>query len=209
VADAPCLIVGDTDELYSGTDPMGSDPHYGCSAGEFPATVGMRVDTQLPDGIRSLFADGTGLQFVLTGDTVEVYADHAPTAAPTPFTPTPHPQPTPLAIPHRVDGEIARAVVHPNDDGQPAVTNYLTSAPRAGVAYALEAKCTSARQGVDLHFELRTTDRQPAFLLGGSVRCNGPATTITGPLETDLPPQILFTATAGVRDAYARVIPAP
>ena len=59
-------------------------------------------------------------EFVLSDDDVVVSADHAPTAAPTTTSrPVPRVSPTPLAIPRQVDGELARGVVHPGDDGTP------------------------------------------------------------------------------------------
>lgn len=47
----------------------------GCSAGGFPATAALAVTPRAPDELRERFADGTALQFVLTGSQVNVYAD--------------------------------------------------------------------------------------------------------------------------------------
>lgn len=47
----------------------------GCSAGGFPATAALAVTARAPEELRERFADGTALQFVLTGSQVHVYAD--------------------------------------------------------------------------------------------------------------------------------------
>jgi hypothetical protein len=207
VANAPCLLIVDTDELNIDSGILDGDTYYGCSAGEFPATVTVRVDSRLPDGIREMFADGTGLQFVLRGDDVIVAADHAPTAAPT-TTYLPAPRVTPLAIPLKADGELTRAVVHPDDNGDPAVTAYLSSPPQRGVVYAVDAACTATRRGVEMTFELRSTGTTAPLLEGGDVKCNGPAVRITGKIIGDKPPRVVFTGTDGVRDGYVVVAPA-
>ena len=47
----------------------------GCSAGGFPATAALAVTERAPEELRERFADGTALQFVLTGSQVHVFAD--------------------------------------------------------------------------------------------------------------------------------------
>jgi hypothetical protein len=49
----------------------------GCRVGAFPATIEMRVDSNLPQELRDRFPDGSYLQFVFDGDRIGVFLDSA------------------------------------------------------------------------------------------------------------------------------------
>lgn len=205
----PCLLVASTAELYGDTNIISGTTAYGCAAGSFPASALLRVDTNLPRTIRQMFPDGTGLQFVLVGKKVEVYADHAPTAAPSASSrPVPHPTPTPLAIPEKDPDELARGVFDETTD-TPTASSVLSAAPKKGQMYALQSACTANTRGVSLQYEVRTADAAHKALQGGAAPCNGPQTSIVTELETDQPVQVVFTQTDGVREGYAIVTPVP
>ncbi|HKT55228.1 MAG TPA: hypothetical protein VJR25_00520, partial [Microbacterium sp.] len=59
------------------TDPaeMQGPIYTGCTAGALPAIVQVGVDDVSPAGLRQQYADGTGLRFVLDGDSVRVLVD--------------------------------------------------------------------------------------------------------------------------------------
>ena len=203
----PCLLVASTAELYGDTNIISGTTAYGCAAGSFPASALLRVDTNLPRTIRQMFPDGTGLQFVLDGKKVEVYADHAPTAAPSASSRRiPHPTPTPLAIPEKTRDELARGVID-GTTGSANSSNEMSAAPKKDRMYDLQAACTANTRGVALQYEVRTADAAHATLQGGAAPCNGPPTTIVTELVTDQPVQVVFTETDGVREGYAIVTP--
>jgi hypothetical protein len=120
--------------------------------------------------------------------------------------PTPTAAPTPLVVPARVDGELARGVFTAGG-GSPTASSEISDAPHAGVDYGLTAECTSARRGAQMGFELRTADSASTFIEGGSVECNGPPFMMAGPMEGSVPPQVFFTDTDGVIEGYAIVAP--
>ncbi|OOB91437.1 hypothetical protein [Rathayibacter sp. VKM Ac-2630] len=49
--------------------------YSGCSARSFPATAQLTVSPSLPSELRDAFGDGSGLRFVLAGETVHVSSD--------------------------------------------------------------------------------------------------------------------------------------
>ncbi|MBO0983765.1 hypothetical protein [Rathayibacter sp. SD072] len=49
--------------------------YSGCSARSFPATAQLTVSPSLPSELRDAFGDGSGLRFVLEGETVHVSSD--------------------------------------------------------------------------------------------------------------------------------------
>ena len=76
-----CLAVFQT---ASDPEDIQGPMYSGCAAGALPAIVQVGVDRVSPAALRQLYADGTGLRFVLDGDRVRVLVDR--TAAETPGT---------------------------------------------------------------------------------------------------------------------------
>lgn len=70
----PCLVIVRTEQLL---DEVGAlqPVTWGCGAGRFPPTLQLTVTPSQPEALRERFAEGTGLQFVMRGDTIEVRAD--------------------------------------------------------------------------------------------------------------------------------------
>ena len=70
-----CLLVLDSALILPDSNSISGPTYVGCSAGGFAASVQFTVSSELPDGLREAFPDGTGLQFVLDGDEVVVLMD--------------------------------------------------------------------------------------------------------------------------------------
>ncbi len=73
--DAPCLFVYETEKIDPDSNSYAGQGFIGCGAGRFPASVALVVDEMFAPSVQAEFGEGTSLQFVLTGDTVEVYSD--------------------------------------------------------------------------------------------------------------------------------------
>ncbi|MFS0866287.1 hypothetical protein AB3M83_03000 [Microbacterium sp. 179-B 1A2 NHS] len=77
-----CLILADSAVVERDPDDHeGIFSGYvmqGCGAGAFPAVLSVVVDAQMPDGVREAYPDGSSLQFVLEGDSVEVFVAEPP-----------------------------------------------------------------------------------------------------------------------------------
>lgn len=70
--------------LYVVTDQGGGFGAGSCGAGSYPAIASMEVGRLSPDELRDAFPDGTALQFVHEGSTVNVYAKAPSLVEPTP-----------------------------------------------------------------------------------------------------------------------------
>lgn len=75
-----CLVVAPRDGFNEENDSFEGAMYTGCRAGSFPAAVQFVVNESAPQEVRDLFADGTGLSFVLDGDVVGVFTDGGPQA---------------------------------------------------------------------------------------------------------------------------------
>ncbi|MDL9979691.1 hypothetical protein [Microbacterium candidum] len=70
-----CVFVMGTTDFESNSDSIEGPMFNGCAAGDFPAVAQIVVTKDLPGTIRELFAEGTGIQFVLDGSRVGVFVD--------------------------------------------------------------------------------------------------------------------------------------
>lgn len=124
--------------------------------------------------------------------------------------PTPAPEPTPLAVPERTPGELGR-VVYTNQgaEGVPESSGEISAAPLPGVEYTVEAVCSTlpGERTARASFSVSTTDDEKGLLMSGTVVCDGDPWLMSGEMSTENPPQISFTATDGVDEAYARILP--
>jgi hypothetical protein len=74
-----CIIIAATAD-FDGEPGQGiGTVGNGCGAGEFAATVQLRMRDELPGTLTRRFGEGTALQFVYDGDRVAVYAGQRPT----------------------------------------------------------------------------------------------------------------------------------
>ena len=70
-----CLLLLSTEHVQPDTESYNGQIFSGCGAGAFPATVEMLVAADAPAPLRQRFPEGTGIQFVLDGSRIDVYAD--------------------------------------------------------------------------------------------------------------------------------------
>jgi len=75
-----CLAVFPTPESGAGPRFNGETMSIGCAAGPLPALVQVEVVAASPDALRHLYPEGTGLQFILEDDHVNVFVDDADVA---------------------------------------------------------------------------------------------------------------------------------
>lgn len=70
-----CLLVMDSSRIEWRTNSYTGEMYGGCGAGDFPATVQLRIVPGLPEELVARFPAGSALQFVLAGDEVVVLSD--------------------------------------------------------------------------------------------------------------------------------------
>ena len=133
-----------------------------------------------------------------------------PTAAEEAPSPMPTPEPTPLTIPEHTAGELSRVVyTKKGADGVPTSTGEINAAPLVGVEYTVEAVCIPlpGEPRAEASFAVSTTDDAHAPLMSGTTVCDGDPWLMSGEIVSDTPPQVSFTATDGVDEAYVRILP--
>ena len=129
-------------------------------------------------------------------------------SAAAPTTPAPSPTYEPLVVPPVSDDELAR-VVFTNDgpDGVPTSESTIKAAPQPDQPYALEGRCVPEGAVVQVSYRVQSTDGTDAELQSGTFACDGIGIMNVGPIESPVPPQVMFTNTDGAADAYLRLIP--
>lgn len=70
-----CFLIMETAEIDVESDSFSGYMTSGCGAGQFPATIELRVNVLMPDELRAEFPDGSALQFVLDGSRIGVFSD--------------------------------------------------------------------------------------------------------------------------------------
>ncbi|MFK0402723.1 hypothetical protein ACIQTT_10365 [Microbacterium sp. NPDC090225] len=73
-SDASCIVAIDTTELLNDSGGF-QIAGWACEAGSFPATLRFEVSPSQPQELRDRFGDGTGLELIMRGDRIEVFAD--------------------------------------------------------------------------------------------------------------------------------------
>lgn len=73
-SDAMCIVAIDTEELLGDSGGF-QIAAWGCDAGSFPPVIRIEVTSAQPQALRDRFGDGTGLELIMRGDRIEVFAD--------------------------------------------------------------------------------------------------------------------------------------
>jgi hypothetical protein len=73
-SDAMCIVAIDTAELLGDSGGF-QIAAWGCDAGSFPPVIRIEVTSAQPQALRDRFGDGTGLELIMRGDRIEVFAD--------------------------------------------------------------------------------------------------------------------------------------
>lgn len=73
-SDAMCIVAIDTEELLGDSGGF-QIAAWGCDAGSFPPVIRIEVTSAQPQALRDRFGDGTGLELIMRGDHIEVFAD--------------------------------------------------------------------------------------------------------------------------------------
>jgi hypothetical protein len=71
---ASCIVAIDTTELLNDSGGF-QISGWACEAGSFPATLRFEVGSSQPQELRDRFGDGTGIEMIMRGDRIEVFAD--------------------------------------------------------------------------------------------------------------------------------------
>lgn len=73
-SDASCIVAIETTELLNDSGGF-QIAGWACEAGSFPATLRFEVGSSQPQELRDRFGDGTGIEMIMRGDRIEVFAD--------------------------------------------------------------------------------------------------------------------------------------
>lgn len=114
-----------------------------------------------------------------------------------------------LVIPDPSPGEVARVVfLAVGPDGDPSTTITIPAAAVAGTRYVIDGQCSPLAGSVPIAFSVAAAGDEDRQLAGGAVTCDGGALETDTVIDAEGPVEISFSATDGVWQAYARLVPA-